>query len=213
MAMGFEAWARAVHEGSESFDDFARGTGERWRRLAQMIHRRWAQPGWVTLEDVVQDLLVGAWEAIWKWDRRRAPTIEGYLVWNAVDKAKKRAHKARGAVLHATADRNPSRFDIAMSCFSEDAEAAMMSECVVPPEQDVALEWADMVQRARGACRTEAEVLAVEALAEERSVFRAAARIYEDPDVRLRYRLGDEDKAFRFVERAAVVVAARVSEG
>lgn len=104
-----EATATAVFEGRVSFEALVEK--EDWGRLAGDLLNRWPAPGWVDKEDVVQELLIGAYEKIWEFQPDRGVKIGRYVVWNAVDKAKKKIHKWRGAKLHGSSDRNRSRFE------------------------------------------------------------------------------------------------------
>lgn len=206
---GFEATARAVYDGRLSFEEFAAQTRAKWDRLAYMIRRRWRQPGWVTQSDQVQDLLLGAWEAIWRWDERRTPRLEHYLVWNAVDRAKKRAHKARGASLHRGADGNPGRIERPLAHYGEDVEDELVGRLAEPPQQDLLEEWQEMVADAAPACESEAELAVVAALAAERSLAGGARRLYRDSELRLRCGIEDAAHAESVVATTAARIAAR----
>jgi hypothetical protein len=63
----------------------------------------------------VQDLFIGTWESIWKFDEHAGPSIGNYVVYSSISLAKRRLHKARGAKLHGSPDRNPSRMEVAIS--------------------------------------------------------------------------------------------------
>jgi DNA-directed RNA polymerase specialized sigma24 family protein len=202
-----EEWGRAVYEGRATFDAFVVRTRATWERLAEMIARRWALPAWVTHDDVVQDLLLGAWEAMWRWDAARTRSIERFLVWCAVDKAKKRAHKARGAERHRGADGNPGRYERPLSAFDDENDP--LTTLATAPEQDALISWDAMVDRARVYCRSAAEVRAVQALAAEYSVRAAALRLYTDPRMRVECRLASPGHAERWVSQVVRALSAR----
>jgi DNA-directed RNA polymerase specialized sigma24 family protein len=199
----FEAEARALYDGRTTFGEFAARTRGKWASLAKMIMRRWRLPCWASEEDVVQDLLVGAWVGIWRWDAARGG-LERYLVWTAVDKAKKRAHRVRGALdLHRCPDRAPGRPERPISSVADDdtwAEAILAA----PPEQEGLAERALAERRALRACRDRRERVVIRALAREEDLAAGAVRLYADPGAR--WHLALESEAH------AAVVAADVAE-
>ncbi len=209
-AMTFEACARAVHAGEMTFATFARETDTRWQRLAAMIRRRWAQPDWHEHADTVQDLLLAAWAAIPRWDERRCARIDRFVVWQAVDKAKKRAHKARGAVLHGSPDRNKPRYEVTFASIGEEREERALRVLIEPAPQEEALARRESATRIRAACRTPREIYAIEAVMREGTVARGALRVYDDPRSRLACRLSSEQHAVRVMATSAARVVARL---
>lgn len=203
----FESHAIAAFEGRETFDSFAQATQVRWNRLARMILRRWRQPSWVTLDDVTQDLLFGAWQSIGKWDASRTPRIEIFLVWSAVVQAKRKAHKARGANMHRKTDSDLGRIEKPFSSLAEGATENIMK---TSPDQEDASGRSMLLRKARKECRTEVEVVVIDALSEEPSISHAAERLMGSSDVRQAYRLGTSRKAELLAARTASAVAGRV---
>src|ERR1019366_7821729 len=173
-----DAGLLAVRAGEETFDDFARRTKSHWQRLGQYIARRWRQPTWSSEEDLVQELLVAAWYAVWNWDEKRGVPISRYVVFNACDKSKKKAHKARGAKLHGNSDNNPSRTEIAFSGLSSRSADPEVADRRVElllrqePTQESDLEQHETVDRVLALCTN----------ARERHVVREAALagLFED---------------------------------
>jgi DNA-directed RNA polymerase specialized sigma24 family protein len=110
-----ETNARKLHAGVITFGTYATAVRDEYERMAAMLTRRWAPPGWLGAEDVVQDLLVGTWESIWKFDASAGPTIGNYVVYSSISLAKRKLHKARGAKLHGSPDRNPSRMEVSFT--------------------------------------------------------------------------------------------------
>jgi DNA-directed RNA polymerase specialized sigma24 family protein len=108
-----------LQSGEQSFERFARATRKTWLNLAHHLLRRWRGPVSVDVEDLVQELLVACWRCLLRFDPSRvdgkgnAISIERYVVYNSVDKAKKWLHKRRGA--YRRDDKSPSRFELPFS--------------------------------------------------------------------------------------------------
>lgn len=211
-----------VRDGRKSFDSFARETDPRWRGIARSIMRRWRLPTWHGIEDVVQDLLLGAHRAIRKYDGTKGVSLEGFVVWNAYDKAKKAAHKARGAVRSGNrADSNPSRFERNASSFGfssdegdglSEAESWLDSLLAVDGDQEDRTNRREVATLLRSLCRSDAEHLVVEAIASlgDISIAEVAAAIYAEPDARAACRIDNEDHAVRVVRKTVVRLADRI---
>jgi hypothetical protein len=58
---------------------------------------------------------LGAWIFLAHWDPKRGATIERFVIFNSMDKAKKWLHQQRGA--YRRDDRSPPRFDRPFSSF------------------------------------------------------------------------------------------------
>lgn len=86
---------KALHEGKMSFSAFARLTRRDWERLADALMQRWWPGPEVDREDVIQELLLAASVAIKKFEPGRSD-LHGYIVFNAMDKAKKWLVRCRG---------------------------------------------------------------------------------------------------------------------
>jgi len=188
----FEKTLWDVYEGRATFEDLMRKDRERkhFRNLAASIMRRWNLPAWVGLEDVEQDLLVAAWKKLWDYEPGRGVTITGFLVYNAYDKAKKSAHKARGSIRSGNkADSNPSRAERCLSSF------------VRPGDEEDAGRWAE--ERTAQPARQEERVARAKILeglaasAVERFVLRAA----EQGDYLAELLAGDDHAVAECAER------------
>jgi hypothetical protein len=195
-----------VRAGDMTFAEMVRASKKTWENHAQYIARRWRGPNWHGLEDLEQELLLGAWRAIWDYDPTvpNAPTIDRYVIWNAVDRAKKRQHKARAVRLHGNPDGEKSRFDMPAGSFSSgDITESMES----PATQELHL---GQIEHALSACRTRRERLAIRTLAQTGSVLHAASALYEDEGARRVLGVGSPRAAGRAVRRAVRDVAERV---
>lgn len=211
----FEGQLREVRDGSKSFDAFARETRRTWERLAEYVAGRWRLPRWASTADILQELLAGAWRAIWEYDPKRAKgaTFPGYVIWNAVDAAKKQVHRWRGAKLHREADRNPSRMDFSYGqVWGDNADRVVEERLAQGPEQEQAIERREASERALKAARTVREQHAIRVLADSGSLAEGAMRLYADPTARRECRLSNEREAVRVVVDAAYAVAGRLEE-
>lgn len=133
----------ACRDGRMTFDELARRTRPNWEKLAQYLLRRWRSPTWVAdVEDVVQDLLLGAWVALKEWDPQHpaAAPLKSYVIFNAVDKAKKRVHTLRKAKRRD--DKAPSRHMVPVSSLHREGEEPIdVADLVIAyADQDMRLE-------------------------------------------------------------------------
>jgi DNA-directed RNA polymerase specialized sigma24 family protein len=196
----------AVWVGSMTFDAFARATRGEWRRIAADLVRRWAPPGWVTTEDVEQDLLLAAWLFLDAYRPDSPAGIHAYVTWNAMDKAKKRLHKVRGAVLAGSADRAPSRIERPI-----DVEASPTAKRFAADDdpEDV-LAQIEQLEAVLAACNP-VEADAVNMLAATHDFDAVASSLYGDLNRRRELRLGSEQEAMRVASAVLRGVARRVS--
>lgn len=213
---GLEAGLRAVLAGRLSFDEFARATDSRWQQIADLLRSRWDVPGWMTREDMKQEMMMTAWRFLWKLDVRnhrrtfftsKAP-VERFIVWNAMHQVVKSATRARiGHRPHRGEGKNmPSCYEIPASALIRDGDKAgdgdVIDWAVHPaPDLDEVIERRLYFKRAarlaRGAQRIAFLALAVRPSAEE-----AAMAIYDDCEVRRTLRCNCEQDALRIVYQA-----------
>jgi hypothetical protein len=232
----YERHFRALHDGDATFDEFARATAPLWRRLAAQLHRRWRMPTWHTQEETVQNFMLAAWQFVWQWEPEKTRSCQRYVIWNAYDKAKKAAHVARSAKRSGNPDRAPSHIERPMSAYGDeggdDGEQAYASERLMhaagseagvmgtrgftAPDQEQRL-IDDEERRAYGVrawaqADTQAQLVAMQVLADAPSLGEAARRLYADEVVRVEFELEDEASALRLVEKATKAVAARMTD-
>jgi DNA-directed RNA polymerase specialized sigma24 family protein len=197
-----------VREGRLTFDEVVRASEKRWERLAQYIGRRWYGPAWHGNDDLKQEILVAAWDAVWRFDERRAGRSERaivrYVVFNAVDRAKKRRHSARGARQGNNPDSSPARFE--MLAPDEDAERVWAAATASAPEQERRME---AVEHALALCRTRAERIVVRALAQTGCLATAAQRVYDDASARALLGVRSSKEANVVVRKTAETLAER----
>lgn len=211
LAEGFAA----IQEGRMDFDAFVRCTRPHWTRLSVHLRRQWDVPVWLAPEDIEQDMLFAAWSFLNRYDAKRGSTLCKFVVFNAVDKAKKTMHRARGANQHRNTERNPSRYERTESSFIREGEdeqsLSMETVAVAEPEQETLIERKEAAARAERACVTVPELLSVKALTKVgHSVTAAASLLYADRFARRVCQLTSFEKAQEVVEQAVREVASRM---
>jgi len=211
-AFARECWA--LYDGRQTFDEFAVRTRDRWRQLVRYLLKRWRISRWVDTEDLEQDMLLGAWNSVWKFDPARGVALDAYVVYNAVDKAKKAMHRYRGAKRSGNADANPSRMEFGFHERADDehgGERWAEEHLAQEPSHEDRVEVREAIDRALRHCRTEAEREVVLAVVKTDDLAAAAEALYADPEARRRCRMGSEKQAARVVVRAAREVAERLA--
>jgi DNA-directed RNA polymerase specialized sigma24 family protein len=110
---------RALHRKEITFAVFYARTRTDWRRMAVSLHKHWKLPPTVTSDDIEQEMLIGAWQALRKWELGRA-SLDGFVIWNAHNKAQKWIHQQRGCNLHTR--RGPSQYAWCIAMLARDGE-------------------------------------------------------------------------------------------
>jgi len=211
----FERQLHAAFERRLAFDAFVRTTDREFARMANYLLRRWVPPAWYAFDDVMQELTIGAWSYVYRWDATRGVSLARYVVFNAITAAKRELHRARGAKLSGSQDRNPSRFERPLSSFGLDDEGDALAESILA--EDALAERVLIARENRvtaigeafASCQNETERAVIRALASTEDVDASAGEIYEDIDRRISLRLVSEDHARRVVMRTAGAVIAR----
>lgn len=205
-----------VREGQISFEQFVANTRKDFFALATHLLRRWNGPAWFTVDDVEQELYLGAWKYISRWDPDRGKSIEEYVTWNAMCAAKRHLHSARGVSLSGSPDRKLSNFEAPLSSIGEEGEGEMILQhaFVEPVAENVMIDHETryaMANEVLKTCETRAEKLVVLAIRDARSIDNAGDMLYDNFDQRIELRLGSEEIADRFVMRTAKTVAKRMA--
>lgn len=206
-----------VRDEQISFGDFVAGTRKDFFALATYLRRRWVGPAWFTIDDLEQELYLGAWKYIEKWDSKRGRSIEDYVTWNATQEAKRELHRARGVSLSGCPDHLPSNFEAVLSSIGEEGDGENLLHRVAddPIAESHIIEMQtrkDAATAALRACKTSKERFAVLAIREARSLDKAGNVLYDDFDHRIALRLGSEERADNFVMRYAKIVAQRIQD-
>jgi DNA-directed RNA polymerase specialized sigma24 family protein len=106
-----------LRAGEITFDDFAKQARRDIKALAASLINRWQVPPSISAEDVEQEMLLAAWQAVRKWDPSRA-SIAGFVVFSMCDKAKKLINRERAALRRDGGA--PSRHAVPLSSLTED---------------------------------------------------------------------------------------------
>lgn len=204
------------------FGEFVAKTEQIWVRFARYLCRRWRTPLGVDQVDVQQELLFAGWNAVLCWDPGRGVTIDRYVRFQAIDKAKKWLHKQRDS--YRRDGSAPSRAPTVFSAFErQDDEPGSAQDRIawVPPEDaEEVIRVHDMrreLTRAFGpiAARLpyrERECLAVVARAGG-SIDAAADTIISDPKLCLALRIGSGDEAVQVVRRTVSKAIELINNG
>lgn len=215
-----------AYRGKISGNVFVRSTRRDFVHMAAYLLRRWSAPAWYVLDDVVQELLIGAWTTMWDWSAAMGPSLKRFTVFGAISLAKRELHRARSAKLSGSPDRNPSRFERTLSSYGEAGDGEAMAEARLAQhgpgwagagdgfaDAEAYLiareEAAEGVRDAIAACETETERAVILAIAKAGGVAEGALAVYNDIDARIRLRLVSEEHAERVVARKARAVFRR----
>jgi DNA-directed RNA polymerase specialized sigma24 family protein len=146
-----ESALKKLREGRLSFDGFARETHGDWERLSAKLLRRWKAPPAVDSEDLVQELLLAAWQSVGKWNEGQGMKLKPFVVWHAMTAAKRWLNVQRGVSSH-NGDKSPSRYDIAVDWDLADSGGPNCSKLMptVEASQERIVQW---LQRLRMATR------------------------------------------------------------
>ncbi len=212
-----------LRDGEIDFTDFASATKPDIAKLGAHLMRRWGNPTWFTLDDLMQEMMIGVWHYIHRWDSSRGVSISRYVTWNAMNRAKRALHKARGAMDLAYADTEPSHMEWSIEdCaqgdnfewqntqdwvdkyLSEEASA----ESLLGEFQERTIFLAPFFE----ACETKKERHAISAIRDAGTIDGAGNLLFDDYDRRLACRVGSERRARNFITTHATRVAARVSQ-
>lgn len=203
-----------AYDGRITFDALARATRRDFERMAAYLLRRWTAPAWYVLEDVAQELLLGAWLTMWDWSEAMGG-LKRFVVFGAMCRAKRELHRARGAKLSGSPDRNPSRIEYPLSSYGEEGDGEAMADALLAVEADaeaflIAREDAvEGVRAAIDACDTEVERAVILAIAEAGGLAEGALAVYNDDDARVSLRLVSAEHAEKFMLRTARAVVRR----
>ena len=208
-----------VRSGEIDFGEFVSNTQKEFRRMAVYLMKRWTAPEWFTADDVIQELYIGVWHYVWQWEESRGTTIDRYITFNVMHKAKRALHVARGVPISGRPDFEPSRFEKTVGSLIDgsalDGEKWMASILSNPPmAEENLIDQQDRkisVATALKMCETTSERYVVLAIREAGSIDDAAEVLYADIDHRIALRLDSEESAEKFVLQQAWKVAQRVS--
>lgn len=209
-----EKMLRLVRDEQITFAEFVTKTRTEFERMARHLLRRWASPEWFTIDDLVQELYVGAWKYIWRYDPKYGVSLARYIVFNSMSAAKAHLHKSRGVTISGSPDKKVSNIESPISSLGESGEAIIDSILsTLPAAEELLIEEEERsraVQKALFACETPKERYAVLAIREAGGLDDAGRVLYDDIDHRIDLRLHSEEHADRFILRQARAIALRL---
>lgn len=197
-----------VRTGAVPFTQFARATRQRWQMMARWLYRRWPLPGSVEREDIEQELMFWAWHFVGKWDPNRGVAIDRYVVWNAMDKAKKWLHVQRGAIHRR--DNDKSCFFNSISDMAPGWETKL--ELVADAAQSEEFDRMQGSEQLLAVCTMRDEFL-LRVFMREKDPDEAADVVYRDPKLRLAFRFNCIGDARSRVRKAAHNALRRMEDG
>lgn len=182
-----------LHAGKVSFQEFATSAKRDIRALAGSLFRSWQVPSSISPEDLEQEMLLAAWQAVARWDPAKA-SINGFVVFTMCDRAKKLIHKERAALRrdgkaqsrHAvpmsTLTEDGSFPEFAKTLWSEDQPSDLPVLLGVPREREFAQQTLDQLrcELQRSYPQHDRAIAALFAGRMEKD--RAARLLYSDPD-------------------------------
>lgn len=185
---------RAVRDGRVRFDDFARRSWEDWQRIARYSLRRWGLVGKVDSDDVQQELLLGAWKAIARFDSGRSEEkwFGHFVVFGAITHARKRFVSKRIGPAPTFVDLD---------------KAVLRLPTVMPHDGHV-----HALQLVERACSEPKRRGAVVAFMRHGCLAKAAAALYDDPRTRLNHRFVSRGHARCAVRRHVELAVRRVRD-
>jgi DNA-directed RNA polymerase specialized sigma24 family protein len=210
----FEGEVRRLRDGESTYEEFVHATQDRWQALARWLMRKWKVPVWVEAEDIVQELLLGAWHGLWEYeDTRGHRTLVGHVEYVAVDKAKKKMHKLRGALLHGNADAATGNIDMPFCMWGEDADHKVETRMsIAPPQETTMLHREENAAKMMRLCQSVEEMLIIQAFAITENLQASVTLVYRDEEARALLRLESEEHAAEVLGRAAHSVARRIEQ-
>lgn len=148
-------------------------------QIARGLLRRWSVPAAVQVEDVEQELRLGAVLAWQEYDARRGVPRDRYVWWQAVQRAKRWLHVQRGALRRSGSA--PSEHPVGETEMGLDVD---VHEGAALQADEVA-EFLEMLRQALAACRTSQERVCLDVLLDARfDVAVASAALFTDPATR-----------------------------
>lgn len=139
--------------GRIDFGKFERETRHIWVRLARGILGRWRAPTYVTEQDLVQEMLIAAYSFTNKWDPKHSVPVRRYVVWNAIDKARKWLHKQRRAGHDGGRGRSGFDLPFASLVFGDNEERADVLDRLaapIPSDQESEAAYRQMLRQFDG---------------------------------------------------------------
>lgn len=176
--------------GAITFDAFARANQTDWRAMARYLLRRFPVDQ-VAEDDVVQELLLGSWLALSRFDPTRGVAADRYCTFNALRQTKRRLCRML---------RPPEE---------QLGDGTAAAEPVLPAEQQAGVERGERLRQLIDQCGTLKDAVVLLAFFKEEDRTLTAAALYRDPEMRRLCRFGSEEEARRKVRQTLAAVNTR----
>lgn len=180
---GFAADLEALRSEGLPFGRFAMLHAERFRRWARHYWARWPQR-FLDVEDLTQEALLEAWRAVDEFDPERGTALDRFVEYRVGRKLRVELERVLGWPKKSRGTTAPKFYSI-LESDEPSAPPAVLDRLHL---EQVAASFDDDLSR---------EVVAGVGLGLPLRAI--AARIWDDPDKRIRYRLDDSDHAVRRV--------------
>lgn len=148
---------------------FERQYAAQVRGMARALLARWKAPPAVGVEDVEQEVWMGAWRAWERWTPGKGEMKrEAYAICSGRLEAQRWLQVQRNSPRRST--REPGRYPAAESSLGETFYPGSLLEvlggehCAIEPGQEVVVGFGQALERALAACRSPAEKRAMKAL-------------------------------------------------
>jgi hypothetical protein len=197
----FERACADAHAGKISVSTFFRVTEERWRGHAHdlaTLYLTSIKSKAHAEEDIFQDLQIGAWKYLPKFDATRSESVGRFLTYNAFAYAKKAIHRALGRKSRATAER--AEYVLREMYFRDRLDRARVDE---QRHTNVEMEWRDVVVSV-AKVNTTPKHLAILSFGRTESLAAAASLLYVNVDARRLCGLTSKAHAQKFVTRIVI---------
>ncbi len=170
--------------GAITFDTFARANSRDWQAMARYLLRRF--PSDLDEQDVVQELLIGSWQAMKRFDPARGVSPERYCSFNAIARTKKRLRR------QARASEELLGTDPVLQ----------LPETPDPASQVHELERGERLRHLLDRCSSLKDAIVLMAFFREEDRTQTASALYQDPETRRLCRFGSESDAQRKVRQS-----------
>lgn len=187
-----------LYKGELSFDAFVLQTRGYWENLARRLIYKWNAPPSVSVDDLIQEMFIKCWDLLATYDPNKSP-LEKYIVYNAMNHAKRYLHKQRGAKHYR--DKSPSRYPLLYDDLDKLSESYYMA-----PDQEQFIQRLEKVDLASNV----KEMLILYKLARIPSIDIVASDLYSNPNIRLAMQLNSLPDTRRIVYRSVLKISRAV---
>jgi DNA-directed RNA polymerase specialized sigma24 family protein len=189
----------ALRNGELAFDAFAHSTRNEWQKIARtQLARYKVPPAVVTLDDMVQELLMSCWKCVGEWNPDRGYQLKAFVLYRAIKDALRWLHAQRGAGKHH-GDRMPSIIPV----------YGDLPIVVIDAEQDPTVDMLRSYERVLAGCDRRQRIV-VQAFAQTGSVCGAEAMLHADAALWAQLGVSTRVQGRRVIRRALRQTAHRL---